>query len=80
MRWFDSFTGTTAEDRENLMGDKRAKGATLTIRLTDELKARIDRASETMPYRPTITAIAERGFELALKELEEFVAAFRKDV
>lgn len=50
---------------------KPRKGSTLTIRITDELKQRIEAASASMPYKPSITSIAERGFELALAELEK---------
>ncbi len=57
---------------------KPKKGSTLTIRLTDDLRSRIDAASANMPYRPTITSIAERGFELALAELEAFAVTVAK--
>lgn len=53
---------------------KQRKGSTLTIRLTDELKQRIEAVSAAHPYKPTITAIAERGFELALAELEKQIS------
>lgn len=43
---------------------------TLTIRLEPELRARIEAVRAAMPYKPTVTAIVERGFHLALAELE----------
>lgn len=46
------------------------KTETLTIRLSPDLRKRVDAAIEAMPYRPTVTAIVERGLELALIELE----------
>lgn len=53
---------------------KPAKSSTLCIRVTDDLKNRLDTASASMPYRPTLTSIAERGFELALAELEQIAS------
>lgn len=47
-----------------------AKSVTLTIRLDPEIRDRMDAARDRMPYKPTITAIVERGVELALAEME----------
>lgn len=58
---------------------KPAKTSTLTIRLTDNLKQRLETASASTPYRPSITAIAERGFELALAELEQIAATLSEN-
>lgn len=46
------------------------KSETLTIRLEPELRARVEAVRMAMPYKPTVTAIVERGFHLALAELE----------
>lgn len=48
---------------------------TLTIRISPDLKTRVADAIEAMPYRPTVTAIVERGLELALLELERMSQA-----
>lgn len=50
-----------------------AKTKTITIRLTEESYGRLRRAADRTkdPYAPAITAIAERGIELALRELEK---------
>lgn len=54
------------------------KTSTLSLRISDDLRQRIDRASETMPYKPTLTAMVERGLEMALLELEEFAQRVRE--
>lgn len=50
------------------------KTDTLTIRLTPETRALLERAQTTLPYFPTITSIVERGIILALKELDAMAA------
>ena len=47
-----------------------AKGNTLTIRITDETRERLDRLSKRGPYRISITSIVDRGIELAADEIE----------
>lgn len=61
------------------MPDKRSnsradKTCTLTIRLTQDLRDRVDAAIAAHPYHPTITVIAERGFELAMAEMAKINA------
>lgn len=48
------------------------KSETVTIRLSPELLARLRAASDKGrdPYAPSMTAILERGAELALRELK----------
>lgn len=46
------------------------KSATLTIRLTAELRAKLDALAMRGPYRLSVTSIVERGIELAVQELE----------
>jgi predicted HicB family RNase H-like nuclease len=46
------------------------KGQTLTVRLSDETRQKLDELSVRGPYRISITSIVERGIELAAKELE----------
>ncbi|MBD9453270.1 hypothetical protein IB244_17140 [Rhizobium sp. RHZ02] len=43
---------------------------TLTIRLSSDLRERMELVRLGMPYKPTITTIVERGIELALVEIE----------
>ncbi len=45
----------------------------LTLRLDDELFEKLQRAADKKrnPFAPTMTAIAEHGIKLALKELEK---------
>lgn len=60
---------TSSEASETIgMADTR-KTATLTVRLTDEMKARLDNLSQRGPYKISITSIIERGIELAAEEL-----------
>jgi len=47
-----------------------SKGNALTIRLTDEQRARLDAASTLGPYKISLTEIVARGIELAAQELE----------
>ena len=49
------------------------KSIQIGIRISEELKKRLDRATsrERDPYAPTLTQVVERGLELALKEFEE---------
>lgn len=55
----------------NAEGGDMAKGNALTIRITDETKATLDRLSQRGPYRISMTSIVERGIELAAAELEQ---------
>lgn len=59
------------------MSKDRKKTSVLTLRISEELRARVDRAQAELPYKPTITSIVERGFELALVELEEITASLK---
>ncbi|WP_267550329.1 hypothetical protein [Rhizobium rhizogenes] len=46
------------------------KSETITVRLDVGTKARIDATFGKLPYQPTLTAIIERGIDLAIKEAE----------
>jgi len=46
------------------------KPFTITVRLTEEQRARLDRAAKLGPYSITLTDIINRGIELAAAELE----------
>jgi hypothetical protein len=46
------------------------KPDTLTVRLESGVKERMEIVRNAMPYKPSITAIVDRGIELALAELE----------
>ena len=46
-----------------------AKGNVLTIRLSDETRAKLDALANRGPYRLSITSIIERGIDLAAQEL-----------
>lgn len=46
------------------------KTKTLTVRLTDEVHARLQSAAKLGPYEISLTTIVERGIELAAQELE----------
>lgn len=48
---------------------KEPATATLTVRLTEDLKARLLAAATSGPYEITATSIVARGIELALAEL-----------
>jgi hypothetical protein len=43
----------------------------LSVRISAAAKANLEQAVEIGPYRLTITAVIERGLELALRELKE---------
>lgn len=45
------------------------KKGTLTIRLPNELRDRVDETMSAFPYRITVTSLVERGLELAIAEL-----------
>ena len=47
----------------------KGKSETLTIRLSADLRARVEAAIAQMPYHPTITTVVERGLELAIAEM-----------
>lgn len=54
---------------------EKSKGESLTIRLSAELKDRLDKACEAGPYRISKTSIVERGIELAIQEITRMNAA-----
>jgi len=49
------------------------KSYQIGIRISEELKRRLDRATDRKldPYAPTLSQIVEHGIELALAELEK---------
>jgi len=49
--------------------------ATVTFRITDERRAQLEKAAVSLPYKTTLTAIIERGIDLALKEIDEMNAS-----
>jgi len=55
------------------------KSQTLTIRLTDAQRARLEQASNSGPYRVAMTEIIARGIELAARELERMAERTRED-
>jgi predicted DNA-binding protein len=59
---FDNQEATVADDK---------KHSTLTVRLTDETRKKLDELSQRGPYRISLTSIVERGIELAAAELEK---------
>ena len=50
---------------------RAAKPQTLTVRLSDAVRAELERASNAGPYPISLTAIVERGILLAVAELDE---------
>ena len=54
------------------------KHRTLTVRLSDEVSEKLDLASKLGPYPVSLTAIVERGIELALREIEAMNQASEK--
>lgn len=50
------------------------KSATLTVRLSAEMREKLDSLAVSGPYRISITSIVERGIELAAQELEQMAA------
>jgi hypothetical protein len=61
-----------------LEGGEMDRKNSLTIRLTDEQRARLQSASTFGPYKISLTEIVSRGIELAAQELER-MEAVRKD-
>lgn len=51
------------------------KTDTLTIRIEPALRARLDGALEALPYKPSVTAVVERGIKLAIEEMEAWTKA-----
>jgi len=47
-----------------------AKSETITVRLSPEVREKMETVRNAMPYKPTVTVIIERGIELALAEIE----------
>ncbi|MGE0231737.1 MAG: Arc family DNA-binding protein [Flavobacteriaceae bacterium] len=68
--------GHTVEDIP--MPKEGGKTESLTLRLTPEVRAKLDEAQAAIPYCPSITKIVERGILLALDELNEMAKALRK--
>lgn len=50
--------------------EREAKPRTITIRLTDEQRDRLDGVRNLGPYSISLTDIIVRGIELAAQELE----------
>lgn len=46
-----------------------SRPCTITVRITRELREKLDQATTAGPYAITATSIIERGIELALVEL-----------
>lgn len=44
---------------------------TITFRIDMDVRTRLEKAANTLPYKTTLTAIIERGIQLALAEIEE---------
>lgn len=57
------------EAPESAMTAADKKSSTLTVRLSEETRAKIDALSQRGPYRISLTSIIERGIELAAEEL-----------
>lgn len=51
------------------------KRSTLTIRLTQETRDRLEAAQSKLPYDISITSIIERGIELAAQEIDRISSA-----
>ena len=51
--------------------DSAPKTAPLSVRISAELKAELDRATNVGPYKLSVTTILERGIVLAIRELDE---------
>lgn len=47
-----------------------SKSNAMTVRLSDEARARLEKLSQRGPYRISMTSIIERGIQLATEELE----------
>ena len=54
------------------------KSQTLSIRLTEEVRDRLERATTVGPYRVTMTEIIARGIELAAQELDEMAKLLKR--
>ena len=54
------------------------KTEVLSIRIDADLKARMMKCCEGGPYRIGITALAERGIELAIQELTDLWATLER--
>lgn len=52
------------------MSANRKKTVTVTIRLDPAFKREVEEAAAAHPYRPSLTAIIERGLRLAIDELK----------
>lgn len=53
---------------------KQPKLHSITVRLTDEQRMRLDSAAKIGPYSISLTEIIARGIELAANELEQMSA------
>lgn len=58
----------TADEGQPMPAEDK-KTSTLTVRLTTDMRDKLDRLAERGPYRISITSIIERGIELAAQEL-----------
>jgi len=50
---------------------ERSKTKTISLRLSDEMRERLERVSKMGPYEVSFTAIIERGIVLAEREMAE---------
>jgi hypothetical protein len=53
----------------------RERAATVSLRVTQATKDRLSAAAAAHPYKPSITAIIERGIDLAIAELSASATA-----
>jgi len=51
------------------------KPSTVTVRLTDDQRVRLEQAAKIGPYPISLTAIIARGIELAAQEIERMAEA-----
>jgi len=57
---------------------REKRGKTISLRITDEFRQKVEDAQNILPYAPTVTAIIERGIELAIAEIHQ-LATLLKD-
>jgi predicted DNA-binding protein len=53
-----------------MSADNRTKQRTISLRLSDEMRERLERVSKLGPYEVSFTAIIERGIVLAEREMQ----------
>lgn len=56
----------------------RRKSGVVSLRIAPDLKNAVEDASNRHPYRPSMTAIVERGLVLAMAEMEAQTASLSK--